>query len=81
MRRILVDYARARQAIRRGGGQERVALLPTKGGGVLPPEASDAETDFVALDAALDRFGVTYPRPSQVVELRFVGGMHAVAAS
>jgi RNA polymerase sigma factor (TIGR02999 family) len=67
MRRILVDHARARSAAKRDGA--RVAL-----------EDADAATmpidiDIVALDTALDKLGRVDPRHSQLVELRFFGGL------
>jgi RNA polymerase sigma factor (TIGR02999 family) len=69
MRRLLVDHARTRQAVKRGGRGVRVPL-----------EASDArssplDVDLLALDAALQRLSRTYPRQSQLVELRFFGGL------
>jgi RNA polymerase sigma factor (TIGR02999 family) len=74
MRRILVDHARHRQALRRGGQQQRVPLEEAEG--MESPSAIDAgEDDLVALDAALVRLTQTHPRPGQVVELRFFGGM------
>lgn len=73
MRRILVDHARARQAKRRGGVQQRVPLAEAEG--AEPVKDGPVETDFVALDAALGRLAETYPRASQVVEMRFFAGM------
>lgn len=69
MRRILVDHARAHNAAKRGGLEQKVTLdeardLPTK-------EA----VELVALDAALESFAQTYPRKSEVVELKFFGGL------
>lgn len=69
MRRILIDFARARRYQKRGGGAPKVvfdeALLPA-------PERS---TDFIALDAALNALAEVDKRKSQVVELRFFGGL------
>ncbi len=73
MRRILVDHSRARQAQRRGGQQQRIPLEEAVG--MAQPMERGGETDFVALDAALDRLSQAYARPGQVVELRFFGGM------
>jgi RNA polymerase sigma-70 factor (ECF subfamily) len=73
MRRILVDHARARQAQRRGGQQQRVPL--EQAATAAQPTEQIGEADFVALDAALNRLMQTYERPGQVVELRFFGGM------
>ena len=69
MRRILVDHARAHNAAKRGGLEQKVTLdeardLPTK-------EA----VELVALDGALESFAQTYPRKSEVVELKFFGGL------
>jgi len=71
MRRILVDHARARAAAKRGQGATRLALdeapeLPARPG-------QDAE--LVALDAALERLATLDERQSQVVELRYFGGL------
>ena len=67
MRRILVDAARRRQYQRRGAGQ-RV----TFDDGLMP--APDGY-DLVALDDALTSLAALDPRQSQVVELRFFGGL------
>jgi RNA polymerase sigma factor (TIGR02999 family) len=71
MRQILVDHARAHNAAKRGGLQIKLTLdeaqeLPTEG-----------EVEIVALDGALQNFAQTYPRKSQVVELKFFGGLDA----
>jgi RNA polymerase sigma factor (TIGR02999 family) len=68
MRRILVDHARAHHAQRRGA-DARVPLQDADA-------ASDPlEVDMLALDAALERLSAQYPRQSQLVELRFFGGL------
>ncbi len=72
MRRILVDHARAQQAAKRGGGAAKVSLDEAA---TVPAPASD--TDLVALDGALQSFARSYPRQSEVVELRFFGGLEA----
>ena len=74
MRRILVDHARQRQALRRGGQQQRVPLEEAEGL-ESPPSVDHREHDLVALDAALLGLIEAHPRPGQVVELRFFGGM------
>ena len=71
MRQVLVDHARHRGAAKRGGAAEKI---PLQDAGELMQAAA---VDFVALDAALEEFAHDYPRPSQVVELRFFGGMTA----
>ena len=68
MRRILVDHARAHRARKRGGGG-KAALHDDDA-------ASDPlDVDVLSLDAALDRLSEAYPRQSQLVELRFFGGL------
>jgi RNA polymerase sigma factor (TIGR02999 family) len=69
MRRVLVDAARARRAAKRGLGVEPVDLEQTE----IP--APDPDVDIVALAEALDALAALNPRPSQVVELRFFGGL------
>jgi RNA polymerase sigma factor (TIGR02999 family) len=70
MRRILVDYARARAADKRGGGEKRVTMTSAE----ASPEASD-ELDLLALDEALTRLKVLDGAQAQIVELRFFGGL------
>ncbi len=69
MRRVLVDHARSRNSIKRGGTLRRVSLedshLASEGDG----------HDLVQLDAALEALAAVDPRKSRVVELRFFGGL------
>jgi len=65
IRRILVDRARARGRLKRGGGQQRETLS----GVVL--EADGLQSDLVALDEALSALAEEDPVAAQVVELRF----------
>ena len=69
MRRILVDYARSRGSAKRGGAAVQVTLDP---GLAISPER---EPDLVAVDEALSSLAVVDERKSQVVELRFFGGL------
>lgn len=69
MRRVLISHARAHGRIKRGGG---VAKIPFEEGLVVGGESN---LDLVALDEALRRLEEIDPRKSQVVELRFFGGM------
>jgi len=69
MRRILVDYARSRNAIKRGGAAQRVSLEEAA---VFSAERSP---DLVALDDALNSLAMIDERKSRVVELRFFGGL------
>ena len=70
MRRVLVDWARSRQALKRGGDvcvlDLDEALATTKQPG----------TDLVALDDALNALAAVDPRKARVVELRFFGGLN-----
>lgn len=69
MRQILVDLARTRGYQKRGGGAQQVSLDEAM---TVNPEQSD---DLVALDDALDALARLDQRQSQVVELRFFGGL------
>lgn len=69
MRRILVDYARARGSEKRGGGQRRVSLSDVELG-----ESSRLD-DLMDLDQALERLAELDARQARVVELRFFGGV------
>ncbi len=69
MRRILVDFARERNNLKRGGGARQVSLDEAL---VVSPER---DTDVLALDEALERLAALSPRQSRVVELRYFGGL------
>jgi RNA polymerase sigma factor (TIGR02999 family) len=69
LRRILIDHARARRAAKRDHGL-RVTLDESMGDGAAAPNL-----DLIALDDALTLLGSVAPRPAQVVELRFFGGL------
>ena len=69
MRRILVDYARARNRAKRGGAAERVPLDQAI---QITDEQAD---DLVALDDALGRLEVLSERQCRGIEYRFFGGM------
>jgi RNA polymerase sigma factor (TIGR02999 family) len=69
MRRVLVDYARARNTDQRGGKIERVELQEQF---AISPERLD-EVSF--LDEALERLEKKNPRQARVVELRYFGGL------
>lgn len=68
IRRILLDHARRRRAIKRDHGV-RVTLDESVG------EESGHSLDLIALDIALDKLAALDPRQSRVVELRFFGGL------
>lgn len=69
MRRILTDFARSRNYLKRGGGAIQVswdeALFVSE----------EPDSDIVAIDDALRRLAAVDTRKSQVVELRFFGGL------
>jgi RNA polymerase sigma factor (TIGR02999 family) len=69
MRQILTDFARSRQRLKRGGEAAHVSLDQAL---VVSPEVP---ADLQALDAALTRLGDVDSRKSEVVELRFFGGL------
>jgi len=69
MRRILVDFARRNQFQKRGGGMIQVTLDEN-----LAP-STDPQNDLVALDGALTALAEINARVSQVVELRYFGGL------
>jgi len=69
MRRIMVDHARERQALKRGGGALKVTLDEA----ALVTEARSDE--LLALDEALENLAEQDPRKSQIVELRYFGGL------
>ena len=69
MRRVLVDHARARGAIKRGGDRRRIALAEDAAIGL------DQLDDLLALDEALHKLARLSERQARVVELRFFGGL------
>ena len=68
MRRVLVDAARARRAVKRGEGIDALPL------DAVEVAAADRHVDVIALEDALEALAAVNPRASQVVELRFFGG-------
>ena len=69
MRRIMTDQARARQSHKRGRGVEPVSL------DAVPVVAPHMSGDLVAVDDALNLLAKVDERKSQVVEMRFFGGL------
>jgi len=70
MRRVLVDHARARRAIKRGGGDVQITL----GDANSVAESPDA-MDVLALDDALARLAIMDARKARLVELRYFAGL------
>jgi RNA polymerase sigma factor (TIGR02999 family) len=71
MRRILVEHARKRLTGKRGGGRK----LPLDEARIEIQGADELRLDLVFLDEALTKLEAIDPRPAQVVELKFFGGM------
>jgi RNA polymerase sigma factor (TIGR02999 family) len=71
MRRILTDFARSRRLLKRGGGTVQVSWDEALA------VSQEQDADIVAIDDALNQLALLDPRKSQVVELRFFGGLNA----
>jgi RNA polymerase sigma factor (TIGR02999 family) len=71
IRRVLVDHARARLAVKRGGGRK---ILPLD---ALADRLAEERVDAVALRDALDALEQVHARSSQVITLRTLGGFTA----
>ncbi len=70
MRRILVDHARQRQAVKRGGvDQQRLSITSAEA------VVKQPEIDILALNEALDELAEMDPQQSRIVELKFFGGL------
>jgi RNA polymerase sigma-70 factor (ECF subfamily) len=75
MRRVLVNYAVSRGSLKRGGDVVLVSLVEAQS------LADHENADIIALDAALERLARFDARKSQLVELRFFGGLTAEEAA
>ena len=69
MRRVLTDYARSRQRLKRGGGLTMISLEDS------PEKAGAAPLAFSDVDEVLDRLAALDKRQAQVAELRIFGGL------
>lgn len=69
MRQILVEHARKRDALKRGGGN-KIYLSD-----VAEPEARNRDVNLLALDDALTRLETLDPKLGRIVELRFFAGL------
>ena len=74
IRGILVDAARARRAVKRGGA-EGVNQATAVNLDEIADLRSDRSSEFVALDEALNELAELDERKARVVELRFFGGL------
>jgi RNA polymerase sigma-70 factor (ECF subfamily) len=70
MRWILVDYERNRRAAKRGAGATRLTLDPSVASG-----SQNLDVDLLALDQALDQLAKLDRQQSQIIELRYFGGL------
>lgn len=70
MRWILVDYERNRRAVKRGAGATRVTLDPS-----IASRSQPQDMDLLALDEALNRLAQLDRQQSQIIELRYFGGL------
>jgi RNA polymerase sigma factor (TIGR02999 family) len=68
MRQILVDYARSRQRLKRGGDRQQISLTAVE-------DAPEQGADLLALNEALETLAEVDLQRSQIVELRFFGGL------
>jgi RNA polymerase sigma factor (TIGR02999 family) len=75
MRRILVENARRRHRLKRGGDRARVDLEKAE------PTAPETDDDLLALDEALDRLAKQDPIKAQLVQLRVFAGLTVVQAA
>ncbi len=73
MRRILIDYARTKHRIRRGGEHEDLPLENS-----LTISVRETDFDLLALDEALDRLAAKEAHLAKIVELRFFSGLDVV---
>jgi RNA polymerase sigma factor (TIGR02999 family) len=71
MRWILVDYERKRRAAKRGSGVTPLTLDDSMG----TPRANGTSVDLLALNEALDRLATLDSQQSQIIELRYFGGL------
>jgi RNA polymerase sigma factor (TIGR02999 family) len=69
MRRIMVDHARARHALKRGAGAIRVTLDETA---LVTEERAE---ELLALDEALEKLAEFDRRRCEIVEMRYFGGL------
>ena len=80
MRRVLLDHARTRHALKRGGGAVQVTLGGADAGGVAlgAPAGEGAPldaVDLIALDDALQRLAALDPQKARLVDLRYFAGL------
>jgi RNA polymerase sigma factor (TIGR02999 family) len=75
MRRILIESARARERVKRGGKARPISLDASSLSLTVPSESGEHPLDIIALDEAMTRFEALYPRKAKVVEMHFFACM------
>ena len=75
MRRILVENARRKKRLKRGGGLERKELNE------IPVFDADIREDLISLDAALDRLASVDAQAAELIKLRYFAGLSMAAAT
>lgn len=79
MRRVLVDHARTRRALKRGGGAVQVSLGDAENAAALGAGSADASSlhvvDVLALNDALARLAALDPEKARLVDLRYFAGL------
>lgn len=69
MRRMLVDHARRKGRVKRGGGLQQISLDS------LPTISTGSQADVLAVHEAIEELAKLDPRQAKLVELRFFGGL------
>lgn len=76
MRRILIDRARTRHAVRHGGGQVRINVDDLELAG-----PAERDEQMIAVHEALAKFADEDPRKAELVQLRYFGGLTLLEAA
>ena len=71
MRQILVNHAKRKQCLKRGGGRAGLTI------DIVEPHVTERAFDLIALDEALNTLAEIDPRQARIVELRFFAGLSA----
>ena len=71
MRRVLVDHAIKKKALKRGEGRSAIPIVQ---GSEVATDESESDLDVLSLNDALSRLAAEDPRKAEVVELRYFGG-------
>ncbi len=77
MQRILVEQARQRQQLKRGGDLQRVELMDV----AIEPSIQTSDTDILALNEALAQFEIEDPTKAELVRLRYFAGLNEEEAA